>query len=296
MDTPTIIETGKNCDNGNCWGGNAWGAGAGAFIGSLFGNGGWGGWGNGRYGAGQVGADVALQTGLQNLSDQVHNNGLSGLQSANGVQQAVSSAAAGVTGGIYQNALSNLQGQNGIQMQVANTGAALSGGMAQQTISNLQGQNAQNVSMLQGFAGVGQQMCCSTGRLSQEIDAAGDGITAALTNSRIQDMQNAQLMSDRLCGLNQNVTNQGYEGRLQNQSLAAQLAAQHADLKATIQQENCQDRELMRQIADQQVRDKLVECQNELAAQKAQNNLTGQLQSQTLYLISQLKPAAATGA
>jgi hypothetical protein len=30
MDTPTIIETGKNCDNGNCWGGNAWGAGAGA--------------------------------------------------------------------------------------------------------------------------------------------------------------------------------------------------------------------------------------------------------------------------
>ena len=284
MSMPTIIETGKNCENGNCWGGNAWGAGAGAFIGSLFGNGGWGGWGNGRN-AGQVGADVALQTGLQNLSDQVHNNGLSLLQSANGVQQSVSSAAQGITGGIYQNALSNLQGQNGIQMQVANTGAGITAGMGQQTISNLQ-----------GFAGVGQQICCATGRLSQEIDHAGDGITAAVTDSRIQSMQNAQLMADRLCCLNQNVTNQGYEGRLQNQNLAAQLAAQHADLKATIQQENCQDRELMRQIADQQVRDRLVECQNELAAQKAQNNLTGQLQSQTLYLISQLKPATTTAA
>ena len=50
----------------------------------------------------------------------------------------------------------------------------------------------------------------------------------------------------------------------------------------------------MRQIADQQVRDKLNEALNELAAQKAQNNLTAQLQNQTLYLIQQLKTTGTT--
>ena len=34
----------------------------------------------------------------------------------------------------------------------------------------------------------------------------------------------------------------------------------------------------------------------ELAAQKAQNNLTSQLQNQTLYLIQQLKPTTTTAA
>ena len=74
-DMPTIIETGKNNDNG--WGGNAWGAGVGGFIGSLFGNGGFGGWGwggNGR--AGQVGADVALGNAIQNVQNAVQANGL----------------------------------------------------------------------------------------------------------------------------------------------------------------------------------------------------------------------------
>lgn len=275
MSMPTIIETGKNNNDG--WGGNAWGAGAGAFIGSMFGNGGFGGWGGYR-GAGQVGADVALQTGLQNLSDQVHNNGLTGLQSAGQVQQAISNTA-----------LANLQGQNGIQMQVANTGAAITGGMAQQTISNLQGQNQQNINTLQGFAGVGQQICCSTGRLSQEVDTAGDQITAAIG-------VNSQMMADRICQTNQNILSQGYENRIQAQNLASQLQGQHADLKATIIEQGCQDRETMREIAAQAVRDKLNEVQNELAAQKAQNNLTQQLQNQTLYLIQQLKTTAAAGA
>lgn len=275
MSMPTIIETGKNNNDG--WGGNAWGAGAGAFIGSMFGNGGFGGWGGYR-GAGQVGADVALQTGLQNLSDQVHNNGLTGLQSAGQVQQAISNAA-----------LANVQGQGATQMQVANTGAAITGGMAQQTISNLQGQNQQNINTLQGFAGVGQQICCSTGRLSQEVDTAGDQITAAIG-------VNSQMMADRICQTNQNILSQGYENRIQAQNLASQLQGQHADLKATIIEQGCQDRETMREIAAQAVRDKLNEVQNELAAQKAQNNLTQQLQNQTLYLIQQLKTTAAAGA
>ena len=293
---PTIIETGKNCDNGSCgWGGNAWGAGAGAFIGSLFGNGGFGGWGGYRN-AGQVGADVALQTGLQNLSDQVHNNGLTSLQGDNGIQQAVSNAAAGVTNGIYQNALSNLQGQGATQMQVANTGAAISGGMAQQTIANLQGQNQQNLAMVQGFAGVGQQLCCLGGKLSQEIDQTGDLINASIQHGTVQGMRNTQQISDRLCQTNQNILNQGYETRLLGQNLASQLQNQHADLKATIIEQGCQDREVMREIANQQVRDKLAEAQAKIVQLETQNYVNQSNSQQTLYLINQLKPAATAAA
>ena len=286
-DMPTIIETGKNNDNG--WGGNAWGAGAGAFIGSLFGNGGFGGWGYGNRGAGQIGADVALQTGLQNLSDQVHNNGLTSLQGDNGIQQAVSNAAAGVTGGIYQNALSNLQGQGATQMQIANTGAAISGGMAQQTISNLQGQNAQNVNMLQGFAGVGQQFCCLGGKLSQEIDQTGDLINASIQNGTVQGMRNTQQISDRLCQTNQNILNQGYENRLLGQNLASQLQGQHADLKAEIIKQGCQDRETMREIANQAVRDKLAEANAKIANLETRQALTDSNQSQTLYMMNRME-------
>ena len=255
---PTIIETGKNNDNG--WGGNAWGAGAGAFIGSLFGNGGFGGWGYGNRGAGQIGADVALQTGLQNLSDQVHNNGLTSLQGDNGIQQAVSNAAAGVTGGIYQNALSNLQGQN-----------------------------AQNVNMLQGFAGVGQQLCCLGGKLSQEVDQTGDLINASIQNGTVQGMRNTQQISDRLCQTNQNILNQGYENRLLGQNLASQLQGQHADLKAEIIKQGCQDRETMREIANQAVRDKLAEANAKIANLETRQALTDSNQSQTLYMMNRME-------
>ena len=154
----------------------------------------------------------------------------------------------------------------------------MTAGVTQNTIANLQ-----------GFSGMGQQLCCSTGRLSQDIDTTGDQITAAIG-------VNSQMMADRLCGLNQSVINQGYQNQLQTKDVLTQLQGQHADLKATIIEQGCQDREVMREIAAQAVRDKLNECQNELAAQKAQNNLTAQLQNQTLYLISQLKTTAAAGA
>jgi hypothetical protein len=93
MSMPTIVETGRNNDNG--WGGNAWGAGVGGFIGPLFGNGGFGGWGWGGNRAGQVGADVALGGAIQNVQNAVQANGLSQLQSANGIQQGIANVGAG---------------------------------------------------------------------------------------------------------------------------------------------------------------------------------------------------------
>lgn len=245
-------------ETGNGFGGM--GAGLGGLIGGLVLGSIWGGNGFGGWGGGgramQAGADVALAGAVQNVSNQVQEGTISALQSANGTQMQIANSAAGVTAGVNANTIANLQ----------------------------------------GFAGVGQQLCCATGRLSQEIDSTGDQTVAAINAANIQGMQNAQMMADRLCATNQNISAQGYENRIQAQAIANQLQTQHADLKATIIEQGCQDRETMRQIADQQVRDKLNEALNELAAQKAQNNLTAQLQNQTLYLISQLKTTATTAA
>lgn len=257
-DMPTIVETGKN-ENG--WGGNAWGAGVGGFIGSMFGNGGFGGWGWGNRGnAGQVGADVALQNGIQNLSNQAQ-----------------------------QNAIATMQASGQTQRQVADTGFAIQGGQYQQTIANLQGQNQQNLAMVQGFGGVGQQLCCLGKSIAQDIDQTGDQLNAAIQQNTVQGMQNARDIGDKICMTNQNITNQGYQNQLQTKDVLAAMAAQHADIRALIQNENCQDRELIREVATQQVRDKLAETQAELAAQKAQGNLTNQLQNQTLYFMQQMQ-------
>lgn len=184
-----------------------------------------------------------------------------------GADVALAGAVQNVGNQVQQGTISQLQSANGIQQ-------AINGN----TIAGLQGQGA-----------LQQQICCASGRLSQEIDSTGDQTVAAINQANIQSMQNAQLMADRLCATNGNIAAQGYENRIQAQAIANQLQNQHADLKATIIEQGCQDRETMRAIADQQIRDKLNECQNELAAQRAQNNLTAQLQNQTLYLISQLK-------
>lgn len=229
---PTILE-----GNGG-FGGMSMGAGfiGGLVLGSLWNGNGFGGWG-GR-GAGQVGADVALQNGIQNLSNQAQQNAISQLQSANQIGMQVANSAANVTAGINANTVSQLQSQNALQ----------------------------------------QQMCCCCNNLSREIDATGDQIAGGIG------------------AVNLNITSQGYESRLQAQALAAQLQNQHAALSAQISDENCKDRELMREIASQAVRDKLAEEQAKNAALTAQINLSNQLQAQTLYLINQLKPAATTTA
>ena len=228
----------------------------GLVLGSIWG-GGWGGFGGyGARGAGQVGADVALQNGQQNILNAVQ-----------------------------QGAVAQAQGVGQLGMQMANVGAGVTAGITQNTIAGLQGQGA-----------LQQQICCSTGRLSQEIDTAGDQTVAAINQGVVTGLQTQMQTNDRLCAINNNITQQGYEARLQAQGLASQLQQQHAALSAQIASENCQDRELMREIASQQVRDKLAEAQAENAALKAQINLQGQLQAQTLYLVDQLKPAATTAA
>ena len=252
---PTVMENG--------FGGLGMGAGfiGGLVLGSLWNGNGFG-FGGGRN-AGQVGADVALQNGIQNLSNQAQ-----------------------------QNAISQLQSANSLGMQIANSGATVTAGINANTVAGLQSQNAMQ-----------QQMCCCCNNLSKEIDATGDGITAALTNGRIQDMQNTQTLLGGMSNLGQAITSQGYESRLQAQALATQLQNQHADLSRQIFEENCKDRELQREIQSQAIRDKLAEQQAKNASleaqiqfQQQQANLQQQLTQQTLYLINQLKPTTTTTA
>ena len=228
----------------------------GLVLGSIWG-GGWGGFGGyGNRGAGQIGADVALQNGIQNVQNAVQ-----------------------------QGAVAQAQGVGQLGMQMANVGAGVT-----------QAVNGGTVANLQGFSSLGQQICCSTGRLSQEIDAAGDQTMQAINAGTIQGINNAQRIEGGLANLGQAVTNQGYQNQLQTKDVLAALSQQHAALSAQISAENCADRELMREIAAQQVRDKLAEAQAKIVQLETQNYVQQSNSQQTLYLVDQLKPAATTAA
>ena len=134
----------------------------------------------------------------------------------------------------------------------------------------------------------------SAGSINNTINQNARDAQAGLNAVNVTSLQNTQQITNALCNVNQNITNQGYEGRLQTQQLAAQLAEQHSALSRQIFEENCKDRELMREIQTQELREKLTDAQNKNAALEAQINLTNQLTAQTAYLINQLKTTTPT--
>lgn len=240
------------------FGGAGLGAGfiGGLVLGSIWNGNGFGGWGNNR-GAMPVGsavADTMLSNQLQHVSDQVTQGNISQLQSAQGLTNSI----------------------NGAQMSLNNA------------------VNQNTISQLQSTSGLSQQLCCSTMNLGQQIDQNGDQTVAAINQSVVEGMRNAQSTNDRLCAINNNITSQGYENRLQNQELAAQLQRQHGELSRQIFEENCRDRELQREIQAQNVRDQLAQAQAQNAALTAQINLTNQLTAQTAYLVQQLGTTTTT--
>ena len=92
-------------------------------------------------------------------------------------------------------------------------------------------------------------------------------------------------LAQAIAGVNQNITNQGYESRLSQQQLALQLTQQHNELLKAIDKEGCANRELQRQIQTEAI-------SGALADAKAQNAIL--LQNQ--YLIAQLGGGAARAA
>ena len=122
------------------------------------------------------------------------------------------------------------------------------------TIANVQGQGDTKLTI----AGLGAN-------LSQAIMGLGANLAQAIA------------------GVNQNISNQGYESRIQAQQLTGMLTAQHAELLKTISDENCRDRELMRQIQTEAIAGALADA-------KSQVNILKQTQD----IVSQLKPTTTT--
>ena len=231
------------------------------------------GWGNG-WGAG-VGGFIGSMFGNGGFGGWGYGNGRAGQV---GADVAIANQLEHVSDQIQQVAIANLQSANGTQMQVANTG------------------NAQTVAMLQGQNMYQQQLCGLGAGLGEKIDRAGDQTVAAINQGVITGLQTQMATNDRLCAINSNITQQGYEERLQNQQLANQGQLQFSELRAQAAAEACATRELIRETAAQAVRDKLAECQNELAAQKAQNNLMVALGTLQTNIIAALKPTTTTAA
>lgn len=125
------------------------------------------------------------------------------------------------------------------------------------------------------------------------INSTGDAITGAINQGTITGLQNTGALQQSLCGINNNITTQGFESRLNAQQLAAQSQYQHCQLSHAIFEEGCKNRELQREIASNQQATQLADAKAQIAALQAQVNLTNQLQAQTAYLIDRLGTAAA---
>ena len=191
-----------------------------------------------------------------------------------GADVAISNSIEHVSDQVTQGTVSQLQSAQGITNAVNGN-----------TVSNLQSQN-----VLQG------QLCNGFSNISREIDATGDQTSAAINQMNIQNMQNSQSMSDRLCAINNNITAQNAENRLQAAELSSQSRLQTAQLQAQIAQEACATRELNREIATQALRDELTKTQAALAAKTSESYLDSKMSQWAMYVINQLKPAATTAA
>ena len=120
------------------------------------------------------------------------------------------------------------------------------------TIANVQGQGDTKLTI----AGLGAN-------LSQAIMGLGANLAQAIA------------------GVNQNISNQGYESRLQAQQLTGILTAQHAELLKTISDENCRDRELMRQIQTENIAGALADAKSQVNILKQTQDIVSQLKTTT---------------
>ena len=91
-------------------------------------------------------------------------------------------------------------------------------------------------------------------------------------------------LSQALAGINQNITNQGYEARLQAQELANKQQQCCCQMLQKIEQEACANRELQRQIQTEAIAGALADA-------KSRVNILEQTQS----IVSQLKTTTTAG-
>lgn len=133
-------------------------------------------------------------------------------------------------------------------------------GIFQNTLTQTQNQGATNLAMCQGFNGVNTTV------------NQGVGV------------------------LNNNITEQGYQSRLQAQQLASQQQACCCEVKTAIEREGCANRELQREIQYQNKVDELNQSRAREAVLANQIFTTQALGNAVTTIINALKPAATTAA
>jgi hypothetical protein len=253
------------------------GALGGLILGSMWNGNGFFGWGNnGRNGV--VGYDTGVLNGLQdsvnNISTQINAADRDFLmQTANQnqfvgnlVNQTGDAIVGAVNSGVQTLGAAVNSGNQAIQGSICNLGQAVQNGIFQNTLSQVQGQAATNLGMCQGFNGVGAGIA---------------GATAVVQGS--------------LADINNNITAQNFENRLQAQQLSAQQQQNCCQVLRAIEQEGCANRELQREIQTQNIRDQLAVSQAENQSLKAQLFSTNAMAAQTATIINALKPATTTG-
>lgn len=190
-------------------------------------------------------------------------------------------AAAGV--GYDTGALNGIQQTvNGIQQQIASADRDL--------LIQTSGQNQ--------FIG---NLVNSTGdAIVGAVNAGARDTQAGIFQNTLTQTQNQGATNLAMCQgfgtLNNNITQQGGESRLQAQELAAQQQQCCCQVLRAIEQEGCANRELQREIQTQAIRDRLTASEAENAALKAQLFQTNAMAQQTAAIINALKPATAAAA
>jgi hypothetical protein len=200
---------------------------------------------------------TALGAGFGGLIGSWFGNGMNGGWGNGGNNTYQANQLSAIQTQAVANGLATQQAVNGATQQVTeavnSNGRDTTQAIYQGNLTNVQGQGNTQL----GIANMGAN-------LTQGVMGLGANLAQALAN------------------INQNITNQGYEARLQAQALTGVLSAQHAELLKAIADENCRDRELMRQIQTEGIAGALADA-------KAKNAILEQNQ----YLVAQLKTTAA---
>ena len=201
---------------------------------------------------------TALGAGFGGLIGSWFGNGMNGGWGGNGNTYQANQLSAIQTQAVA-NGLATQQAVSGAAQQVTeavnSNGRDTSQAINQGTIANVQGQGDTKLTI----AGLGANLTQGLGSLGKDLLIA-------------------------LSGVNQNITNQGYEARLSQQQLALQLTQQHNELLKAIDREGCANRELQRQIQTEAIAGALADA-------KSQVNILKQTQD----IVTQLKTTTAAG-
>jgi len=271
------------------FGGLGLGAGflGGLIIGNMWnGNWGWGGGYNHGYAPGvmtQNALDTTqLANAIEHVSDQVTQGNISQLQSASSqnmfMGNLVNQTGDAITAAINGTARDTTNAINATNMNVTNA-------MNQANLNNLQATYSANMNNVQALNDVNVSSLRNTASLQQTLC----GMSGDIQNG-FCGVTNAVNMGVGL--LNNNITTQGYENRLNTQQLAAQMQQQCCQLSREIYEQGCANRELQRQIQTEAITAALADAKAQNAALQAQINFNNSQSAQTAYLIDQLKPAA----